>query len=205
MKFRAVGLILLVFLASSLLSAESVTVVNRTGDVLDLIQAAPRGVDQWGRDLIPDRVLADGESVVLNLVGQAPWSFRFMDSSGEVYVLYDVRPSTTGKISVGPEHLARISRIAGAHRTITLVNRSEAVLTELRISAVTDGRWGSDLLQGRYIRSGERVEVELTVIPGTLSFDIRFTLLSNGREITYDKGSVILTDGAALVLSLAAE
>ena len=65
----------------------------------------------------------------------------------------------------------------------------------------TDGTWGPDVLSGRYVRDGESVTVEMEARPGTLSFDISFTLISDGREITYEKNSVILTDGASLVLT----
>ncbi|MDF1569903.1 MAG: hypothetical protein P1P77_17950, partial [Spirochaetaceae bacterium] len=59
---------------------QSVTVVNRTGHTIELIQAAPSGVDHWGDDLIPGRVVLDGESVILNLSGPSPWAFRFLVS-----------------------------------------------------------------------------------------------------------------------------
>lgn len=184
-----------------MLSAESVTVVNRTGRILDLIQAAPAGVDHWGDDLIPDMVLEDGSSRILDLIGHAPWSFRFLDSDGEVYVLYDVDPSRTGKLSVGPEHLARLSMFAGSERDIIITNRTGYTISALRVSAITEGVWGDDVLSGRSIRNGESVTVRIEALPGALSFDIRFTLISDGRDVSYDKSSVILTDGASLVLT----
>lgn len=187
--------------AAAVLSAESVVIVNRTGRVLDLIQAAPLGTDHWGDDLIPERVLVDGESVTLDLIGQAPWSFRFLDSEGEVYVLYEVLPSLTGKLSVGPEHQARLSILAGPVREIQISNRTGYTMSAFRVSAVTDGTWGADILSGRYVRNGESVSLEISARPGTLSFDISFTLVSDGKELTYEKGSIILTDGASLVLT----
>lgn len=180
---------------------QSLTVVNRTGHTLELIQAAPTGVDHWGDDLIPGRVLLDGESVVLNLSGPSPWAFRFLDSEGEVYVVYDVNFMLTGKLSVGPENLAKLTVFAGAKRNISLNNQTGAVITSLRISSVTDGAWGMDVLDGRYIRDGETRIVEMAATPGTLSFDIRFTLLSDNREIPYEKNQVILTDGASLIIT----
>ncbi len=57
-------LIAMIFLLTSgtFLYSESITVVNRTGSVLEIIQGAPSGIDQWGDDLIPGLVVLDGES-----------------------------------------------------------------------------------------------------------------------------------------------
>ena len=198
---RIAATLLAVLLLALGLGAESVAIVNRTGRTLDLIQAAPSGRDQWGDDLIPGRVVLDGESVGLDLVGQAPWAFRFLDSRGEVYVLYDVDFSRTGKLTVGPEHMARLSRIAGERREVSVANRTGAPISSLRISAVDDGAWGDDVLAGRYIRDGETAVVTVSARPGALSVDIRFTLIADNREIAYEKTEVILTDRASLVLS----
>ncbi|MCK5736717.1 MAG: hypothetical protein KAH21_09575 [Spirochaetaceae bacterium] len=188
-------------LISAGISAESLTVINRTGSIIELIQAAPSGQDQWGDDLIPGQVILDGESISLDLNGFSPWAFRMIDSNRVVYVLYDVMPAVTGKLTVGPENLAGLALFAGAERDITFTNQTGETISSLRISAVTDSGWGSDILDGRYLREGESVKVSIDVIPGTLSFDIRFTLISGNQEIPYEKPDVILTDGASLILS----
>ena len=200
MKLLAV-VTLLLFSGFSLFS-DSLTVVNRTGSVLELIQAAPAGEDQWGDDLIPGEVVLDGESVLLDLIGTAPWAFRMVDSENVVYVLYDVMPSLTGKLTVGPENQARLSVYAGKSRTISIANRTGAAISALRISTVQDNSWGSDVLGGKYIRQGETSLISFTTIPGALSFDILFTLLTGNQEVSYEKNDVILTDGASLVLTL---
>ena len=191
----------LVLSLSAAASAETITVVNRTGRALEIIQAAPAGTDQWGDDLIPDRTILDGESAGLDLIGPSPWAFRMIDSAGEVYVLYDVTPALTGKITIRPENQARLSELAGGERTISLSNRTGSAIVSLRISASSDGVWGNDVLGGRSIRNGETADVELEATPGALSFDIRFTILVGNEEISYEKDSVILTDGASLVLT----
>jgi len=190
----------LLFFSLSCLWAESLTVVNRTGSVIELIQAAPAGEDQWGDDLIPGQVVLDGESVTLDLIGSAPWAFRMIDSDAVVYVLYEVTPAISGKLTVGPENQARLSVFAGALRNISIANRTGSTITSLQISASTDSSWGPDVLEGKYIRQGETGEITVKAVPGTLSFDIQFTLLSGNQEISYVKTDVILTDGASLVL-----
>jgi hypothetical protein len=192
----------ILLLGSAALSAESVTIVNRTGTDIELIQVVPEGSGNWGDDLIPNRVVNDGESTVLDLAGSPPFSMRLLDTAGVVYVLYDVVPGRTGKISVGPEHRAELTRLAGSRRLINIANRTGNTITSLRISAVDDGIWGKDLLSGRFIRNGETMDIVLETVPGILDFDIRFTLSTGTREVPYEKPSVILTDGASLVLSI---
>ena len=199
MKLLAAALLLL---SGFPLFSDSLTVVNRTGSVLELIQAAPSGEDQWGEDLIPGRVVLDGESVILDLIGTAPWAFRMVDSEDVVYVLYDVMPSSRGKLTVGPENQARLSVYAGSSRTISIANRTGAAISALRISSVQDNSWGSDVLGGKYIRQGETAHITFTTVPGALSFDILFTLITENQEASYEKNNVILTDGASLVLTL---
>lgn len=195
----------LFFLSITCLFSESLTVVNRTGSVIELIQAAPAGEEQWGDDLIPGQVVIDGESVSLDLIGQAPWAFRMIDSEAVVYILYEVFPAVSGKLTVGPENQARLSVYAGAERNISITNQTGSALSSFRISAVSENVWGSDVLDGRYIRSGETADIVINTVPGTLSFDIQFTLISENQEIPYEKSDVILTDGASLVLSLHSE
>jgi len=195
----------LFFLSLPALFPESLTVVNRTGSVIELIQAAPAGENQWGEDLIPGQVVLDGESVSLDLAGASPWAFRMIDSNAVVYVLYEVMPALTGKLAVGPENQASLANFAGAERKVTFSNRTGGTISSLRITAVSEDSWGSDILEGRYIRTGESMEVDIQTVPGTLSFDISFTLISGNREIPYEKSDVILTDGASLVLTLMEE
>ena len=205
MKYFTAFLFFLFLSSFTLLPAESLTVVNRTGSVIELIQAAPAGEDQWSGDLIPGQVVLDGESVSLDLIGSAPWAFRMIDSDAVVYILYEVAPAISGKLTVGPENQARLSVFAGTHRTISIANRTGSTITSLQISAATDSSWGPDVLDGRYIRQGETGEITITTIPGTLSFDIQFTLISGNRETAYVKSDVILTDGASLVLTASPE
>ncbi|MCD6342619.1 MAG: hypothetical protein J7L76_02425 [Spirochaetaceae bacterium] len=195
----------LFFLSLTGLFSESLTVVNRTGSVIELIQAAPAGEDKWGDDLIPGQVVLDGESVSLDLTGSAPWAFRMIDSDSVVYVLYEVLPAISGKLTVGPENQARLSAYAGAERNISITNRTGSAVSSFRISAVSDNSWGPDVLDGRYIRSGETADININAAPGTLSFDIQFTLISGNQVIPYEKSDVILTDGASLVLNLHSE
>ncbi|RKX80363.1 MAG: hypothetical protein DRP60_03425 [Spirochaetes bacterium] len=195
----------LFFLSLTGLFSESLTVVNRTGSVIELIQAAPAGEDKWGDDLIPGQVVLDGESVSLDLTGSAPWAFRMIDSDSVVYVLYEVLPAISGKLTVGPENQARLSAYAGAERNISITNRTGSAVSSFRISAVSDNSWGPDVLDGRYIRSGETADININAVPGTLSFDIQFTLISGNQVIPYEKSDVILTDGASLVLNLHSE
>jgi len=195
----------LFFLSLTGLFSESLTVVNRTGSVIELIQAAPAGEDKWGDDLIPGQVVLDGESVSLDLTGSAPWAFRMIDSDSVVYVLYEVLPAISGKLTVGPENQARLSAYAGAERNISITNRTGSAVSSFRISAVSDNSWGPDGLDGRYIRSGETADININAAPGTLSFDIQFTLISGNQVIPYEKSDVILTDGASLVLNLHSE
>ncbi|MCK5249439.1 MAG: hypothetical protein KAJ98_05700 [Spirochaetaceae bacterium] len=192
---------MILFITGSCLFSESLTVINRTGAMIELIQAAPAESDQWGDDLIPDQVMLDGETVSLELIGPSPWAFRFLDSEGVVYIMYDVMPAMTGKLAVGPEHQARLLLFAGAEREITLMNRTGSTISSIRISSTTDGDWGSDVLSGRFLRHGESTDISFEAVPGTLSFDIRFTLISGSLEIPYEKSAVILTDGASLVLT----
>lgn len=194
--------VFLLFAASVFLFSESITVINRTGGDIELIQAAPAGSDQWGGDLIPGTVLPDSDSIILDLIGDSPWAFRMLDTDGVVYVLYNVEPAISGKITVGPENQAQLAVFAGPRRSIVLTNRTGATITSLKISSVSDGAWGSDVLSGRYIRDGESVDITIDAIPGTLSFDLQFTLVSSGTEIPYEKQDVILTDGASLILSV---
>jgi len=191
--------LLLLFLTP--LFSESLIVVNRTGSVIELIQSAPSGEDQWGADLIPGRVLLDGESVPLELTGSAPWAFRMIDSDSVVYILYEIKPAISGKLIVGPENQAQLSAFAGAVRHISITNKTGSSITSFRISSVSDSHWGSDVLEGRYIREGETAEISITTVPGALSFDIQFTLISDAQIIPYEKTAVILTDGASLVLT----
>ncbi len=185
----------------STLGAESVLIINRTGRTIELIQTAPEGQDFWGDDLILGRVLEDRESITVDLIGQSSWSFRFIDDSGEVYVLYEADPSRTGKLSVGPEHLARSFILAGRSRNITINNRTGFAISNVRISAVSEENWGNDILSGSFIRDGQSFASLFETKPGTLTFDIRFTLLTDDGEISYEKPGVILTDGASIVLS----
>jgi len=201
MKYFTAALVFLSLTSFTYLPAESLTVVNRTGSIIEFIQAAPAGEDQWGDDLIPGQVVLDGESVFLDLIGSAPWAFRMIDSDAIVYVLYDVTPAMSGKLTVGPENQARLSVFAGAVRNISVANRTGGTITSLQISAATDSSWGPDVLDGRYIRQGETGKIIITAVPGALSFDIQFTLISGNQEITYVKKDVILTDGASLVLT----
>lgn len=194
--------VFLLFAASVFLFSESITVINRTGGDIELIQAAPAESDQWGGDLIPGTVLPDSDSIILDLIGDSPWAFRMLDTDGVVYILYNVEPAISGKITVGPENQAQLAVFAGPRRSIVLTNRTGATITSLKISSVSDGAWGSDVLSGRYIRDGESVDITIDAIPGTLSFDLQFTLVSSGTEIPYEKQDVILTDGASLILSV---
>lgn len=196
--FLRIGVILL--FSTAVLAGESITIVNKTGTEIDLIQVVPQGRDIWGDDLIPSRVVSDGESVVIDLAGSSPFSLRLMDNTGAVYVLYDVVPGRTGKISVGPEHLAELSKLAGSTRRISIANRTGNTITSLRITPIDEEIWGSDLLSGRYIRDGETMVVLLETVPGILDYDIRFTLSAGSREVPYEKQAVIITDGASLVL-----
>ena len=179
---------------------ESLTVVNRTGGKIDLIQTAPVGADNWGDDLIPGTVLLDGESTVIDLIGNPPWSFRLLDSGGTAYVLYEVPPPTSGKIIVGPEHQARLSQYAGIRRRVHITNDTGMTVFALRISHVASNVWGADVLKGRTIRDGEKVVIDFDATAGSLSFDLQFVLTDGRREISYEKNEVILTDGASLIL-----
>ena len=195
----------LFFLSLTGLFSESLTVVNRTGSVIELIQAAPAGEDQWGDDLIPGQVVLDGEFISLDLIGSAPWAFRMIDSDAVVYILYEVMPAISGKLTVGPENQAQLSVYAGAERDISITNLTGSTVSSFRISAVSDNNWGPDVLDGRYIQLGDTAGISINAVPGTLSFDIQFTLISGNQEIPYEKSDVILTDGASLVLSLHSE
>ena len=201
-KYRILIPVIIFLVSASFLYCESLVIINRTGAVIELVQAAPAGSDQWGGDLIPDQVILDSESVSLDLIGPSPWAFRMMDTEGVVYVLYDVMTANTGKLTVAPEHQARLAVFAGARREITITNKTGYTITSLRISSVNDGVWGADMFSGRFLRQGESDKVVFNATPGTLSFDIRFTLISGNQEIPYEKTNVIMTDGASLVLSV---
>lgn len=182
------------------LGAESVTVLNRTGDEIELIQSSAPGSDRWGDDLISGRILPDGDSAVVDLVGNPPWSFRFTGSHGTVYVIYEVFPSVSGKIIVRPEHQVRLSQYAGDRRTLRITNRTGMIVSDIRISRVDSERWGGDVLEGRTIGSGEAVSIDFDAPEGVLAFDVRFMLNEGIRRIRYVKTNVILTDGASLVM-----
>lgn len=182
------------------LGAESVTILNRTGSEIDLIQLSPAGGELWGDDLIPGRTVPAGGSAVVDLTGSPPWSFRFVDFQGTVYVIYEASPSVSGKIIVGPEHQVRISAYAGNRRRLRITNRTGMVVSDIRISRVDSELWGDDVLQGRGIRSGEAVSIDFDAPEGVLSFDVQFVLRKGTRRMSYVKTNVILTDGALLVL-----
>lgn len=200
MKLR-ISAFLLFTIAGSLFS-ESLSVINRTGNDIEIIQSAPAGSDQWGGDLIPGTILPDSDSIILDLIGDSPWAFRMLDTDGVVYVLYNVEPGMTGKITVGPENQAQLAVFAGSQRSINLTNHTGATISSLKISSVSDGAWGSDVLAGRYIRDGESVNFTIDAIPGTLSFDLLFTLAGSEQDIRYEKQDIILTDGTSIILSL---
>jgi len=208
MRRRTRLCLFLIFASASLfcvefsLLAETMTIINRTGTDIEFIQAAEAENESWGDDLIPNQVVLEGESVVLNLGGQPPFAVRLVGVSSAVYVLYDVVPGPTGKIVVGPEHRAELSHFASPRRNVSITNNTGRTVTSLRISSVNEGEWGEDILSGRYIRDGERVDFLLNTTYGVLNFDIRFTLLTQNREIAYEKEAVLLTEGASLILNV---
>ncbi len=189
--------------------AESLTVINRTGSVVEMIQAASEGQDEWSRDLLAGRLLADGDSLELDLQApdvrekaKAPWSLRMLDSTGKVYVVFGIEPSRSRKIVVGPEHLARLSLFAGSRRNVVFINQTGYPLLSLKLSPVGDTDWGEDLLEGKALRPGEKRTLELKALAGVLRFDVRFDLVSGGKKRRYEKPAVIMTDGAAVVLTV---
>ena len=182
-------------------TAESVTVINNTGENITVIQAASAGSEYWGSDLIPDRVLLNGESLILDLIGDSPWSFRMVGESTDTYILYDVDISSSGKLIVSVENLAKLAAIAGPERIITITNSTGRTLTSLKISSISDSSWGNNLLEGKYLRDGETAEINFMTVSGSLSFDMFFTLLSGNNETGYIKNGLILTDGASIILT----
>jgi len=196
-----IAFILIFFIPVLSLVAESVTVINNTGENITVIQAAPSGSEYWGSDLIPDRVLLNGESIILDLIGESPWSFRMVGESTDTYILYDVDISSSGKLIVSVENLAKLASIAGPERKITITNNTGRTLTSLKISSTSDSNWGKNLLEGKYIRDGETFVIKFITDSGSLSFDIYFTLLSGNTETGYSKNGLILTDGASIILT----
>ncbi|PIE04195.1 MAG: hypothetical protein CSA76_05445 [Spirochaetales bacterium] len=195
------AVLLLLLFAVVFAQAESITVLNRTGRSIEIIQHASSGENQWGEDLIPEQTIADGQSAGIYISGPVPWSLRFIDSSGDIYVLYEVFPPASGKIRLGPEHLARLSVFAGARRRVQIVNRTGFPIIALQLSAVGNSEWGEDVLNGQPLRDGESRTFQLEALPGTLNYDLRFNLVAESRESVYEKPAVILTNGAVIVLT----
>lgn len=199
---HAVATVFLLAVIPATAQAESVFLINRTGREIWLIQAAFAGSNRWGDDLIAGDVVPDGESRRLDLAGSAPYAFRILDDRGERYIVYGADPGATGKIVVGPEHLAGLAEIAGAERDITLINQTGGTVVSVKISPVTSGEWGPDLFAGGLLRNGETAELRVHAPTGTLTFDILFVLRTDGLETTYRKEGMILANGTRLVLSL---
>lgn len=195
---------MLIFLKVSVF-AESLTFVNRSGQILETIQVAPDGVENWSDDLIPSKIILDGESVLINLRGEAPWSFRLIDSMGTPYVLYDANPGISGKIVVGPEHQARLSHVAGSMRRVKILNITDYSLVGFKVSKSSASSWGSDLLNGRTVPPGESMEVTLSTEAGSLSFDVQYRLANGMDTFSLEQSSLMLTDRASLVLQIPAQ
>lgn len=179
--------------------SESVVLVNLTGKPVQSVRIDEAG--GWGENLIGDSVIPDGGTVRLDLPDGASRSFRLTDIDDVLYIVYDAVPSSSGKIVVEPEHQTRLSVLAGVNRRISLTNRTGYTITELRISPVSAGDWGPDVLGGRILRHGETVRLDLETAAGTLGFDLQMMLLTDDGRLRYRKTDVILTDGASLVLS----
>jgi len=63
----------------------SLTIINNTGHTIYNVNISPPASNNWGRDFLDDKVLLDGEQLVVSVPSGSRWDIRLVDEDGDTY------------------------------------------------------------------------------------------------------------------------
>jgi S1-C subfamily serine protease len=180
--------------------AAQVTVANRSGTRIDVINVSPVTSDNWGRDFLGDGTLASGRRITFRIQdGQGcNYDLRVIYQDGRQEERRNVDLCAVMEVSFTGQNARMVDRNQGGQQggqqqqrpgggqgqqqgdpDFILVNASRMRIGVLNVSPVADQNWGADRLGGA-LSPGGRFTVRLGA-PGQCMWDIR-VVYEDARE-----------------------
>lgn len=145
-----------------------VEITNETGFGVEALFVSHSDSETWEENLLPDTVLAQGETIRVDLEGYSDSRFdiRAQDMEGHSYTLWEVDVSLRDVV-LNNENLD--SSLFSGYVDVT--NRSGLDIVHLYISHQDSDSWEEDVLNSRVLEQGETIRVDINGYP-TSVFDI---------------------------------
>jgi len=182
------------------------TVLNGTGYTLVEVFVSPSADDGWGNDLLAERPLPNGESVVLPAPGMGMYSLFAVDEGGDFYFVWNVPIVPGASVEIAFTNLdwerwqaPSLEPRPGMPR-IVVVNETGAIFFNLRLKPFVFEEWSADLLRGQGpLQNGLEIGVTL---PFALTTITRYDVLLIATDGTpYVKRNIVVSDGGRVVLT----
>lgn len=139
----------------------SFNLVNRSGNVIAVVNVVPAGAAGWGPDLLGNDVLPDGRSLPVRIPPAAGCrhDIRVIYAGGRLEERRNLDTCAVAEVVFGE---AAIPRGAGGNPSFNLVNHGMVPIREVYVSSVRETTWGRPRLP-RPLDPGEHLAVRLPV------------------------------------------
>jgi len=80
--------VMLLFAAATVEASDvnvNLTIINKTGHTIHSANVSPPAANNWGSDHLGDKVLLDGEQLVVSIPNGTRWDIRLVDEDGDTY------------------------------------------------------------------------------------------------------------------------
>jgi hypothetical protein len=171
------------FQKKSLAVSPVLTVVNDTGYTFYYLYISPAESDSWGKDVLGDQVLYDGQSFRYALPYNGIWDILAKDRDEDTYTRrLMITADTTLALTLDDLESLSVSPM------LTVVNDTGYTFYYLYVSPSDSDSWGKDVLEGQVLYDGQSFRYAL---PYNGTWDI---LAEDSDEDTYTRRLMITAD-----------
>jgi hypothetical protein len=190
------------FILSQILFSQDITFINRTGFHIVEISISPADTQNWSPDIIPFDILLNDDHLEYSIpenYRSEELNFRFTDEDGETYLITRFNPDRENKVVILIDDHIALQPPAGETWTLILINNSDDVLDELKISGHDQSEWGFNLLNGGYLYPGEEFVLEMDPFTEPGYFDVRYSIVRESGPV-YQIEKLYLSPSAIIQL-----
>lgn len=172
-KVLAFCSLLLLFSGSASAFSGYVEVTNNTGYDIYYLYVSPAKSDSWEEDVLGDDILADGETVRVNVRKQksSVFDIRAEDEDGDTYTVWELDIATEDLV-LTLDHLDASNGQGDFDGYVDVTNKTGYAIYYLYVSNEDSSDWEEDVLGDDVLANGETVRVSVNNQNSSV-FDIR--------------------------------
>jgi len=169
----------------------SFNLVNRAQQPINEMYATPKGMDNWGKEMLRDTTVAPGASFAVRLpVGQCTYDLRVVYGNGRVEEKRSLDTCTLSGVAFDGSGAAAAARQDGAGRlSFSITNLSTATISSVLATPAGVHSWGKDRLGDQDTIEHDATRTISLPNDGKCIYDIR---LVYSDDSTFEKRKVDL-------------